>query len=262
MGRPISGKHAIEVAAFSCVFDRPFSKTSINALMTLKETFKEEYPVFSTTNIVSMRIEQENTPPQTTQSLSGVSLQILKEGQLTPAWSLRADGNVVVVSCFVYNRWTPESEKALRDLTKVINVVAEDRNTVNHIALQTVDRFVGGGRNDYKINQVFNSNSKFLTRQTQNSGPLWHIYQGWFDELEGSKNRLLHNLNLSTNETPHGIITTIDHNAQHFFVPSAAASDLANEQYLSTIFNKLHSYNKQIVTDLLTKKQCKAIGLC
>ena len=262
MGRPISGKHAIEVTAFSCVFERPFSKSSIEALMTLKETFKEQYPVFSTTNLVNMRIEHDNVPPRASQATAGVSLQVLKEGQHKPAWSLRADVNIITVSCFVYNRWASESSKAIRDLTSVINIVADDQNPVNHFSLQTVDRFVGGNRTDYKINQVFNSKSKYLTHYARNAGPLWHIYQGWFEDVKDKKDRLLHNLNLSTNETSHGIITTIDHNAQYQFIPFASATDFSNDKYITEIFNILHSRNKEIILNLLTIKQCRAIGLC
>ena len=261
MGRPISGKHAIEVAAFACVFTKPFSPGVIEALMTLKETFREDYPVFSTTKVVEMRLEKENVQPSASQSIAGVSLHVLND-QHKPAWTLRADANSIVVSCHVYNRWGSESPKALNDLTKVIDVVADDQNPVSQLYLQTVDRFVGGNPDSYKLNQVFNSRSRYLPKQIREAGALWHVYQGWFDSIEESPDKILHNLNLSTNETPHGVITTIDHSARYNFSQVTPASGVSNLEITTKHFDLLHQTNKQIISDLLIKKQCRNIGLC
>ena len=262
MGRPISGKHSIEAVVFSCVFERAFSRTSIEALMTLKETLKEKYPVFSTTNVVNVRFEHQKMASESSHAIAGVSLQKLHSETKKPDWTLRADANLINITCFSYDRWNIESTKALEDLTTVINLVADDQNPVTNLALQTVDRFVGGPTSEYKINKVFDTRSKYLTRQVKESGPLWHIYQGWFEKDPTTKKHLLNNLNLSTNETPQGVVTTIDHNLKYIFNPPSPATDLTDIDNISAIFQLLHDHNKEIVTDLITKKQCNAIKLC
>jgi len=61
MGRPIKDKHAIEVIAFVVTFERPFTGAAIEGLLTLKEVFKDKYPIFSETNVVSMRMKLGDT---------------------------------------------------------------------------------------------------------------------------------------------------------------------------------------------------------
>lgn len=262
MGRPISGKHALEAVVFACIFQYPFSENTIDSLMSLQETFKETYPVFTTTSMLNMRLDNKNAPPQATQTIAGVSLQKLQQAKTKPAWSLKAEANNIVVSCFAYDRWQTESKKALEDLTSVIDLVADDQNPILIMSLQTVDRFVGKGQDKYQLNQVFKSTSKYLTRQARESGPLWHIYQGWFEKVGGQGDRVLQNLNLSTNETPHGIVSTIDHNIMYHFASPLAAIDGTDINKVTGIFTLLHEKNKEIVCDLLNKKQLKAIGLC
>lgn len=260
MGRPISGKHAIEVAVFAVTFDKHFSKPSIDALLTLKELLKDRYPIFSETTAVSMKLGP-GVISESTSALNGVSL--LKAGSDgKPEWVLRADGNTIVVLCYKYDRWGVEAPAALADLATVIKLVADDTNPVQHLSLQVVDRFVGIQMDSYKINQVFNSKSKYLTKHiVNNSGPLWHLHQGWFEPVEGDI-RQLNVLNLSTNDTPSGITTTIDHISRHIFSNPRSITEVSDDKFLQDIFDTLHLKNKEIVIDLINQTQRKAIKLC
>lgn len=260
MGRPISDKHAIEVAAFVISFERPFSSTVIDALMTLKDTMCDDYPAFSTSNVIKMRLDSKGPEPTQDAVVAGVVLKKLNQAG-RPSWSLRADSNSIVVSCSDYQTWKKTSPKALADLTTVASVAADDQNPLAVVAFQVVDRFVGPSQSGYKLNQVFNTRSKFFTKQTIESGPLWHVHQGWFQEQEFFEGKLLNVLNLSTNEVPEGIITTIDHTARLQLIPAKPAIDATNKDFLRSIFDTLHGNNKDIVTDLLNAKQRKAIDI-
>lgn len=260
MGRPISGKHAIEVAVFAVTFEKNFTKPSVDALLTLKELLKDRYPIFSETTAVNVQLGPGGMSEQTS-SRSGVSLQKAgSDGK--PEWALRADGNAIVVLRFNYDRWGVEAPAALTDMATVIRIVADDTNPVQHLSLQVVDRFVGIPMDSYKINQVFDPKSKYLTKHiVNNSGPLWHLHQGWFESIEG-KTKQLNVLNLSTNDTPSGITTTIDHLSRHIFNNPRSTTEVSDEKILQEIFDILHLKNKEIVIDLINTTQCKAIKLC
>ncbi|SDP29335.1 TIGR04255 family protein [Desulforhopalus singaporensis] len=262
MSRPISGDHAIEVANFVCVFDSPFSARAIQSLHALKETFKDKYPVFSTTNVVSIQMSHGDVAPSMKPEAEGVYLQRLKADSKQPAWAIKVERNSIIVSCYVYERWVGVAGKAIEDLAAIVGLVDDGRNPVNHLVLHVVDRFVGGTKQNYKINQVFNSRSRYLSRQAKEAGALWHVYQGWFESIQESDGRLLHNLNLSTHETPHGMLTTIDHNVRYNFTQLAAASDIADVEVTRSKFDILHEKNKKVLSDLLNKKQCRAVKLC
>lgn len=261
MGVPVNGKHAIEVAAFVAVFQRPFSTRSIEALSGLQETLKDSLPSFQRTNIIELRLDEAGAQPShSVGPVSGVFLQRLRtDGR--QSWTLKAEGNVVIVQCFEYETWATTSPEALVYLQSALNVVADEENPLAVVSLQIIDRFVEKTRNTYSIGQVFNKRSQFLTKHAIQAGPLWHVYQGWFEQtaVEGL-GRLLNVLNLSTNDTPSGLVTTIDHNAQlqSEGVPIAYFSD---PNWLKQAFNELHFKNKTVVGDLLNAKQRKAVKL-
>jgi hypothetical protein len=125
------------------------------------------------------------------------------------------------------------------------------------VALQTVDRFMDSTET-YQISGVLNPDSRFLTKQALESGSLWHIHQGWFEE-NNQDQRCLNVLNLSTNDTPDGVSTTIDHNAQMIFNSGKSVTHLESE--LADIFEALHNKNKDIVRELLSDEQKGRIGL-
>lgn len=257
MGKPVKGKHAIEVAVFTATLQNRLSKHSVDALMTLKESLKEEYPVFHPVNRIEVRIEK-NLAEKEILTICGVSLQQQDEHG-RPLWALRASDDSISVSCFDYERWDQISERALSDLLFVISVIADDQNPITTIGLQYVDRFVGQTDN-YDLKQVFNTKSRFFSKQTAQSGLLWHLYQGWFDEMEGYEAKQLNVLNLSTNDTQLGLITTIDHISRVHFSPFIPVTHIT-EEYVLPIFQLLHKCNKGILNDLLNAKQRKDINL-
>ncbi len=261
MGVPVNGKHAIEVAAFVAVFQRPFSPRAIEALSGLQEVLKEDFPSFQRTNVVEFRIDDTGgQPTHSVGPVTGVFLQKVRaDGK--QLWTLKVEGNVAVVQCFEYDTWANTSPIALRYLQSALNLLAEEENPLAVLALQIVDRFVEKNGENYSIGQVFNKRSKYLTKHATEAGRLWHVYQGWFEKSQvDTCGRLLNVLNLSTNDTPSGLVTTIDHNIQlqSEGIPVAALTDVGG---LRSIYDELHARNKSVVGDLLNAKQRKAVKL-
>lgn len=259
MGVPVNGKHSIEVAVFVAVFQRPFSHRAIEALSGLQELLREDFPSFQRTNVFELRIDDTGTPSHHVGS-EGVFLQKIRDDG-KQACTLKVESNVVVVQCFEYETWVITSPIALRYLQAALNVLAEEENPIVMFALQVVDRFVEANREKYSIGQVFNKRSKYLSKHAIEAGYLWHVHQGWFEgsQVETSA-RLLNVLNLSTNDTPSGLITTIDHNVQ-FRSDGISVAIATNADRLSSIYDELHSKNKSVVGDLLNTKQRKSIKL-
>ena len=110
MGKPISEKHAIEVASFIVVFERPFEANVIDSLPGLHERLKADYPNFNPTNTMEVRVDGDNVSQHI--KANGCLLQnLLPDGR--PSWTLRLEGNAIVVSCTKYDRWGDVSPKAL-----------------------------------------------------------------------------------------------------------------------------------------------------
>ena len=178
MGKPISEKHAIDAASFIVVFERPFEANVIESLRGLHELLKIDYPHFNPTNTMEVRVTGSEVSQQVGIS-SGCLLQNFRfDGR--PSWTLRVEGNAIVVSCMEYDRWKDASNKALAHIKATLALVNNDTNAVVGVILQVVDRFVTANSDDYDIEQVFNIQSRYLTKQAFEAGKFWHIYQGWF----------------------------------------------------------------------------------
>jgi uncharacterized protein (TIGR04255 family) len=246
--------------AFMIAFERPISAGTGENLLGLETLLKDVLPNFSRINSLMVRVEDGKPTPLST--YGGVLLQRFRpDGR--PVWTLRADGNAVIVSCHDYESWLTESTNAIDYLRKAILATVDDDNPATMLALQTIDKFIADKGAAYKITDVFNKKSPYLTKQAAASGHLWHIFQGWFehnDEDEGD-GRYLNVLNLSTNEAPNGHMTSIDHTVQFQFRNPKVPNEAADETYIKSVFHSLHTRNKMIVSELLNTQQRKAIGL-
>lgn len=260
MGKPISEKHAIDVASFIVVFEHPFEANIVDSLPGLHERLKADYPTFNLTNVMEVSVTGSEVSQKIGVTSGGLLQNLQPDGR--PVWTLRVEGNAIVVSCTKYERWDDISPKALEHLKAAITFVNNDRNAVTSLIHQIVDRFVTANKDEYDISQVFNTQSPYLTGQALKAGKFWHVFQGWFDDKKEFGGKLLNVLNLSTAENPANITitTSIDH-AAHLRFESPKAIEVLDDKFIRKAFDELHESNKSIIRQLLNKDQLKAIGL-
>ena len=258
MGKPISEKHAIDVASFIVVFERPFEANIIDSLPGLHERLKADYPTFNLTNTMEVSVTGSEVSQKIGVTSGGLLQNLQPDGR--PIWTLRVEGNAIVVSCTKYERWGDVSSKALDHIKAAIAFVNNGSNAVTSLIHQIVDRFVTVNKDEYDISQVFNTQSPYLTGQALKAGKLWHVFQGWFDDKQEFGGKLLNVLNLSTAENPANITTTVDHAAHLRFESSKAIEEL-DDKFIRKAFDELHESNKSIIRHLLTNDQLKTIGL-
>jgi uncharacterized protein (TIGR04255 family) len=260
MGKPISEKHAIDVASFIVIFERPFEASIIDSLPGLHERLKADYPTFNLTKTMEVNVTGNEVSQKIGVTSGGVLQNLQHDGR--PIWTLRVEGNAIVVSCNDYKRWEDISSKALDHIKAAIAFVNNDSNAVSSLIHQIVDRFVTLNKDEYNINQVFNTQSPYLTGQALKAGKFWHVFQGWFEDKQEFGGKLLNVLNLSTSENPANITitTTIDH-AAHLRFESPKAIEELDDKFIRKAFDELHECNKSIIRHLLTNDQLKTIGL-
>ncbi len=260
MGKPISEKHAIDVASFIVVFERPFEANIIDSLPGLHERLKVDYPTFNLTKTMEVNFTGSEVSQKMDVTSGGVLQKLQDDGR--PIWTLRVESNAIVVSCAKYERWGDISSKALDHIKAAIAFVNNDSNAVTSLIHQIVDRFVTANKDEYDISQVFNTQSPYLTGQALKAGKFWHVFQGWFDDKKEFGGKLLNVLNLSTAENPANITitTSIDHTVHLRFELPKALEEL-DDKFIRKAFDELHETNKYIIRHLLNNDQLQTIGL-
>lgn len=268
--RPIATTNAIEAAAFAIVFAREFEESEVEALLSLELSLKDVLPKFDKTSAVTLSVTGD-APAEQTQKLSGVLMQHFQQNG-KPDWVLRASENRIVANCLNYDSWGNVWPQARHILLKALQCVDSQTNGVVNTIHQVVDKFIYDEQpTPYSIEDVFNPDSKFLTPHAKESGELWHVFQGWFENVEplaDNDQKILHVLKLSSALGNENIAATIDHTLQSNFSEPLAVKKLIGEQdgnideaIINGLFKRMHDKNAELLRSVLSAGQLKAIGL-
>lgn len=269
MTQPINKKNAIESATFVVVFEREFDAAELQALLGLELALKDDFPSFDKMNKLQVNLDGQKGglgPSGVTGSIdfNGVLLQrFTSDGKRD--WAIQVSGNTVVVSCYNYDSWLNESKKALHYIRESLKAIRTLGNPVVMIVLQTIDHFISSLPDDsagvYQIGDVFDPKSPYLTQQATQAGQLWHVFQGWFDDMNDLGGKCLHVLNISNTNQGDKLLAIVDHAAQLQFAARPTIDEAIYSEKLQQIFDKLHELNKDIIRGLLCETQRQAIGL-
>jgi uncharacterized protein (TIGR04255 family) len=261
MANPLNKENAIDSAVFMLKFNREFSFEENKAISGVAEVLKSELPNANELKRFSLNIDTVAEKQSGEVEISGLSLQRFQPDG-TPAWELTVVRDSIVATCRAYSSWTAEKETAIKFIKAVLHLLERSDNLINGVILQITDRFIEAAPGSYNIENVFNKESLYLTKNVLTQGPLWHVFQGWFDEPNDViKGRCLNVLNISTNVTREHV-SNIEHSVQYqISEPKEAISYNQDTSSLSSIFDDLHEKNKAVIKELLCREQLKAIGL-
>lgn len=268
IARPAAGQNSIEAAAFVLQFARSFNLQEIEQLFALEQQLAGDLPSFQKVSSLIVTAS-ESSPSISQQQLAGVVLQKFQENG-KPEWMLRAAGNQVVVSCHKYTAWAEVWARSRTWLLAAFKVVDSSTNGVMTTALQFRDRFVyDGNPADGKASDVFRTDSRFMTRQTWDSGPQWHVHQGWLVPNSESKIPALRVLNVvnitCAIQNNNRLEAAIDHIGEITFAAQVGLDSLTSTTPTGDLcgdcFSFLHDQNKQILRDTLSDGQLRAIGM-
>jgi uncharacterized protein (TIGR04255 family) len=258
MNSPIRKENSIDSNTFVLVFERPFSKQELQCLLRLQSALEAELPSFKEINSINVRLEGEKVTPS--QEITGVLLQCFKpDGK--PSIELKVEGNIIEITFFTYDRWNTVWQKAKQFLLEAIKALDNETNKLVIYVLKVVDKFLyEGDAKDYSILDTFSESAPYLTKNIYtNKVRIWHIFQGWFDDLLEKPEVVLNNLNINTSDVNGKTLTTIEHDIRHQFKHPQTISD--KSEMLDDIFFSLHEKNKIVIKALLNEEQKEKIGI-
>lgn len=264
--KPINGKNAIEATGFILGFDRKFQPDELERLLVLETALKAELPVFSKIGGMGVTVQDGNVTVEGN-NFTGVALHKTGGHLGTVAWALRVTDNTIHATCGDYDDWNIEWPKARSLISAVLNLLNSTTLNISVVGCQVIDKFVYlDDTKDYRVEDIFSIDSELLTKKVRDSGELWHIHQGWFDEsLTAPGSKLLSQLNLSSGRLNNKLTTTIDHTMQLIYTQLVTIDEMFTPKdgsiKIDMVFKELHDINKLILKKLLNEKKLLEIGL-
>lgn len=267
---PLKGRNAIESASFFLVLNQPIDSVTTERLRLVLDQFTE-LPGVAPQQLGFVINFVGGLPQPVAQAGGGTMTRFASATDGTHSWRVEANGNVIQVTCGDYTNfqevWT-RAEKYMRALASVVS----DDFGVAEVGFQIVDKFTYPTDltdDSYRMDELFRTDSPFLTRNARKSGLLWHVFQGWFEPVGGAM--MLHQVNIAnTNATgaAQQFAAVIDHRSvvRWGAGPAPALSeligpDVENTRSLTGLMTRMHGRNVAVLKEILTDHKQNEIGL-
>jgi uncharacterized protein (TIGR04255 family) len=264
---PYAGRNAI--AEITAGINYAHAVTDIAAANSdaIKAAFSADLPRYEAMNMVSLNI----TPPgvatgaNVTPGIGGFTLSKVKNDG-TPSRLLRMMANVISIHLLEYDDWTSVKNRVVEYFNRLLLITERSApHLVNGFFMRILDRFTfDGSLEQADASLLFKKNTKYLPDISFSCGAAWHVNSGWFDEKEGG-NRILYQLNTSSNLVGNVLTISIDHNGS-LMLPAMRqkAKDVLSDTMglsLPGFLDLVHQSNRDIIVDLLVADMSSAIGL-
>lgn len=263
MIKPINQNNAIESMTFAIVFEQSFDDSVLQSFLRLESALSTELPSFNKMNKLEVRLDGDmvdNKDVGVRGGFSGVVAQSFLENGARH-WALTANENTISATCFYYDSWEVESVKAMHYIREAATSVRDTGNSVRMVVLRTIDKFLTDlasitAEDPYQIARVFNAESDYITKHAVSSGPLWHVFQGWFEDINNPESSCLNTLNLSSANRGDALVAGIDHNCQ-----LQLKEPIGDSEKFESYFEMLHDANKRVIRNVLSDESKNIVGL-
>jgi uncharacterized protein (TIGR04255 family) len=197
----------------------------------------------------------------------GVTFDALKrDGSID--WRLRLQQNYIAVNCLSYTRWDQVWPTSRDFLQQVCEILVKPDLPVIGMALQYVDVFLWDGDiKEYRADQLLRKESDHIPSAIFNRGPVWHLYQGWFEyadlPIEG---RRLEKVHIDAVERGSAHATKVDMTLRHDLkdrLPSAGDvfHSERGEAPVDTVFTSMHTECKRLLRAFISDQMVERISL-
>jgi hypothetical protein len=263
---PVRTNNAIDHISFILTFAKDFDESTVEKLLGMSGGIGK-LTEYETVYSIAMVMDR-NLPRQPTSKPLGITLikRSLdpEETEGKPEWLLRAASNSINVTCSLYTNWAEIFDIASGYIFQTLENVDTQQNPVVEFAIHTEDIFKLDDLVEYDLGDVFNLDSDYLTKKVTNNNLLWHVHQGWFDEIQNLT--ILNNLNISTNfdqGQPH--VTEIGHLTSATTDNGKPRHGISNTEAIHKFVNSAalccHGINKSVIQNLLNDESKRSIGL-
>jgi uncharacterized protein (TIGR04255 family) len=265
--KPVNGQHAIEQAVvglriFEPASDEVFEKAVSKATELAKNG--DRLPGRLHVDPMSLMFGRQVISAGYVKSLEaqpGILFQrVNTDGSM--AEELTLERTAVTFRTRNYQRWDDMVECINSLLCPVFEVLAEDdMSKVAVIELRCIDRF-NATESDVPLSALIRENSPHLPPKILTRSDMLHMHSGWFEDVS-AEGRTLININIDVAEAEEvrsaailQIVSLQSSGKGEFFSKQGKISET-----VSSVFDKLHLIDKELLSELLVDEMQKTIEL-
>lgn len=258
-------QHAVVETVFQIGLDRVLTAGEIQSLIDAHPRWQDDLPRQNRLTAFEFSPANPGAAPLQHEGARGVNFEaIKKDGTLD--WRLQAEGNAITVNCLSYSNWAEVWARAKSYLQQAYEIVLGDGKAIRQCVLQYVDVFRWSDDvAQYELSALLNQRSKYLAPKIFGAGPLWHLHQGWFRNIDSPQaGRVLERINLDgvQVESAHYNVNIDAYLRLELKEPiSNWDRSVSGSDDIDVIYDWLHLNSKKLVADCLNDEVGNRIGL-
>lgn len=251
--KPVSERNAIDAMAFKLIFSQPVGEAVFKAIEENSSILMDELPSMEVKRDITFRMEAKNT---VTENVSGfVFYQPLEDGSHEKSLEIAAEH--IVFRCRKYDSWTSQWAFAKKKISLLAPLIP-DFNLISSVGLEYTDVFtshVDPSLDD--INSLLKRDSRYLPLNCIQKG-FWHVNQGFYEEGSLVNINVRHQRERSKDWTRWAVVINIIHRMNQ---SPTKLSDMLESCDIDKKMRQMHSFDKVVLSEIITVESAKSIGL-
>ncbi len=256
---PFAGDHAVQNAVFAITWDGLLTPEELARIDgEIRPKLAKDFPKVNEQMGFMLQFNMgQGGSPQPGSPILGGYIYGKTEG-VSPQ-SIQLSKEQFLVNVTDYNGWTQVWKAVSGYLSSILPAILKVKS-ITTVGLQYSDLFTWkAAPANLELNKVFREGTEYLAAHAFKAKNLWHCHHGFFTDTNAY--RRLDNVNVNVNDVEGFRTIQIVTSHQAALIGNIFSTTEGYDKRVADIYSESHSFNTDILRDLLHADVCKRIGL-
>lgn len=253
--------HSLSVVTVALVFREELGREELKKLLRLDEVMSDQFTKGEVKHSLNFTLN-DGASHASEPKFAGWRLDMPSpnEPELID-WQLEIEPSRCAVRTFAYDGWESFISRATSVLRELFERTGLNEIAFNELGVQFVDRFHWNlAAEEYSLAKFFNPESSLFSESIRKRNtPLWHLFQGWKEDI--GERSYIENINLSTNQQP-----GMPHRTEIVHIVRCVSGrdgegDRFDPEVIRELSDYAHGQNKKLLNDILSEQAITRIDL-
>ena len=258
---PCNENNAITEVVFAVVGLQDFTPDDRSSVKAAYSKWKPLLPSLQEGRVLNIAVASPDValPPPPIADLTFARFQA--DGELE--WRLLLTQDALVINCLSYTRWNDVWAVARGLFADVAGAMHSQKHKIKSINLEYVDIFRLVDDDSYDARNLMQQ-SDSVPRSVFVRGPIWHLYQGWFEDAQKPvSGRILRRMHIDSKVVDGRPQVQFDtsHRFELRDAPDLRSMFAEPDTLIDVLFDHLHGSCKALLANFLTAEMAQRIKL-